>query len=152
MVFAIHWHESATCSPCTCVPHPEPPPTSPVIPSLRVVPLHQPWAPCLMHRNLGWQSVSHMIIHMYQCYSLKSSHPRFLPQSWKAYSLCLFCCLAYRVIITIFLSSLYIYIYICALVYCIGVFLSDLTSLCIIGSTFIHLIRTDSNAFFLLAE
>ena len=27
-----------------------------------------------------------------------------------------------------------------------------LTSLCIIGSTFIHLIRTDSNAFFLIAE
>ena len=27
-----------------------------------------------------------------------------------------------------------------------------LTSLCIIGSSFIHLIRTDSNAFFLMAE
>ena len=39
-----------------------------------------------------------------------------------------------------------------ALVYCIGVFLSDLTSLCIIGSSFIYLIRTDSNVFFLMAE
>ena len=45
------------------------------------------------------------------------------------------------------LSKFHIY----ALVYCIGVFLW-LTSLCIIGSSFIHLVRTDSNAFFLIAE
>ena len=38
-----------------------------------------------------------------------------------------------------------------ALVYCIGVFLSDLLH-CIIGSSFIHHIRTDSNALFLMAE
>ena len=39
------------------------------------------------------------------------------------------------------------------LVYCIGVFLYGLFSLCIVGSSFIHLIRTlDSNAFFLIAE
>ena len=37
-------------------------------------------------------------------------------------------------------------------VYCIGVFSFWLTSLCIIGSSFIHLIRTDSNVFFLMAE
>ena len=57
-------------------------------------------------------------------YSLKSSHPRLLPQSTKDCSLYLrlFCCLAYRVIVTIFLNS----IYMCLLVYCIGVFLSDL--------------------------
>ena len=51
------------------------------------------------------------------------------------------------------LSKFHIY----ALVYCIGVFLYWcfsfwLTSLCIIGSNFIHLIRTDSNVFFLMAE
>ena len=40
-----------------------------------------------------------------------------------------------------------------ALVYCTGVFLSGLLhSFCIIGSNFIHLIRTDSNVFFLMAE
>ena len=53
------------------------------------------------------------------------------------------CCLAYRVIITIFLNSIYIYINI--LYWCFPFWL---TSLCIIDSSFIHLIRTDSDAFF----
>ena len=74
--------------------------------------------------------------------------PNPLPQSLKDYSihLCLFCCLAYRVIITIFLIP---YICIIILYWC---FSFQLTSLCIIGSSFIHLIRTDSNVFFLIAE
>ena len=46
------------------------------------------------------------------------------------------------------LSKFHIY----ALIHCIGVFSFWLTSLCIIGSSFIHLIRTDSNAFFLIAD
>ena len=37
------------------------------------------------------------------------------------------------------------------LIYCIGVFLSGLLH-CIMGSSFIHLIRTDSNVFLLMAE
>ena len=45
------------------------------------------------------------------------------------------------------LSKFHIYV----LVYCIGIFLSGLLH-CIIGSSFIHLIRTDSNVFFLMAE
>ena len=51
--------------------------------------------------NLDWRSISHMIIYIFQCYSLKSSHPRLLPQSPKVYSshLCLFCYLTYRVIV-----------------------------------------------------
>ena len=57
--------------------------------------------------------------------------------------LCLFCCLAYRVIITIFLNSIYICISI--LYWCFSFWL---TSLCRIGFSFIHLIRTDSNVFF----
>ena len=46
---------------------------------------------------------------MFQCYFLKSSHPHLLPQSPTVCSLhlCLFCCLAYRVIITIFPNSIY---------------------------------------------
>ena len=43
-------------------------------------------------------------------------------------------------------SKFHIYV----LVYCIASFW--LTSLCIISSSFIHLIRTDSNVFFLMAE
>ena len=36
---------------CTCVSHPEPPPTSLPIPSLWVIPVYQPWIPCLMHQT-----------------------------------------------------------------------------------------------------
>ena len=45
--------------------------------------------------------------------------------------------------------SLYIYICVSILYWCFSFWL---TSLCIIGSSFIHLIRTDSNVFFLMAE
>ena len=100
--FAIHWHESTTGV------H-EPPSHGPPHP----IPLGQPSAPALSilshASNLDWRSISHMIIYMFQCHSPKSSHPHPLPQSPKDYSihLCLFCCLKYRVIITIFLNSIY---------------------------------------------
>ena len=83
---------------CTCVPHPFPQ-SSPSALALSA----------LSHAsNLDRPSVSHMIIDMFQCYSLKSSHPRLLPQSPNvcSLSLCLFCCLAYWVIISIFLNSI----------------------------------------------
>ena len=95
---------------CTCVPHLDPLSHLPPHPIYWVIPVHQPWAPS--HAlNLDWRSVSHMIIYMLQCCSLRSSHPRLLPQSPKDCSihLCLFCCLAYRVIITIFLNSIYMH-------------------------------------------
>ena len=94
---------------CTCAPHPEPLSHLPTHP----IPQGHPSAPALstlLHAlNLDWWSVSHMLIYIFQCYSVKSSHPRLLPQSPKDCSihLCLFCCLAYRVIITIFLNSIY---------------------------------------------
>ena len=65
----------------------------------------------LLHTpTLHLSSVSHVVIYTFQCYSLKSSHPCLLPQSPKVCSLhlYLFCCLAYRVIVTISLISLYL--------------------------------------------
>ena len=56
--------------------------------------------------NLDWWSVSPLIVYLFQCYSLWTSHPRLLPQSLKVH-LCLFFYFAYRVIITIFLNSIY---------------------------------------------
>ena len=68
-------------------------------------------APSILYpaTNLDWWFISYMILYMFQCHSPKSSHPLPLPQSPKDCSmlLCLFCCLAYRVIITIFLNAIY---------------------------------------------
>ena len=94
---------------CTRVPHPEPP--SHLSPC--TIPLGHPSAPApsILYpaSNLDWRLVSYMIIYMFQCHSPKSSHPLPLPQSPKDCSihLCLFCCLAYRVIVTFFLNSIY---------------------------------------------
>ena len=59
--------------------------------------------------NLDWHLVSYMIFYMLQCHSPKSPHPLPLPQSPKDCSIhqCLFCCLVHRVIVTIFLNSIY---------------------------------------------
>ena len=68
---------------CTCVPHPEPPSHIPPHP----IPQGHPSTPALSTlyhaSNLDWRSVSHMVIYMFQCYSLRSSHPRLLPQNPK---------------------------------------------------------------------
>ena len=105
--FAVHQHESTTgvhvfpiLNPRSHLPphtislgHPSAPAPSILYPAL----------------NLDWQFVSYMILYMFQCHSPKSSHPLRLPQSPKVCSihLCLFGCLTYRVIITIFLNSIY---------------------------------------------
>ena len=91
----------------TCVPHPDlPSPSHPSGSSQCTSPEH------LSHAsNLGWWSVSPLMIYLFQRYSLRTSHPRFLPQSPKVCSihLCLFFCFAYTVIITIFLNSMYMH-------------------------------------------
>ena len=110
----LYWfcHTSTCiCHGCTCVPHPEP--HSHLSP--HPIPLSYPSAPAhsiLYHTsNLDWRFVSHMIIYMLQCLSPKSSHPCPLPQSPKDCSIyqCLFCCPVYRVILTIFLNSIYMH-------------------------------------------
>ena len=130
------------CSP-SWTPLPPPSPSHPSGSSQCTTPEHP-----VSCKNLDWRFLSHMIIYMFQCHSPISSHPRPLPQSPKDCSihLCLFCCLTYRVILTISLNS---YICISILYWCFSFWL---TSLCIIGSSSIHLIRTDSNVFFLMAE
>ena len=96
---------------CTCVPHPEPPSLLRPHP----IPQRSPSAlalSALSHAlNLDWSSISQMVIYMFQCYSLKSSHRHLLPQSPKdcPLHLCLFCCIVYRVIVTIFLNSIYMH-------------------------------------------
>ena len=96
---------------CICVPHPEPPSHLPPHPILQGYPSAPILSALSQALNLDWRSSSHMVIYMFQCYSLKLSHPCLLPQSPKVCSLhlCLFCCLAYRVIVTIFLNSIYMY-------------------------------------------
>ena len=94
---------------CTCVPHPEAPSLRPPHPILQGHP-SAPTLSTLSHASKwDWRSISHMIIYMFQCYSLKSSRPRLFPQSPTVCSLhlCLFCRLTYRVIVTIFLDSIY---------------------------------------------
>ena len=208
----------------TCVPHPERPSHLPP----QSIPLGCPSVPALsalFHTlNLNWWSISHMVIYMFQCYSLKSSHPHFLPQTKKSV---LYICVSFAVShigsslssfqipdicvkfssvqfshlihVQLFVTpwiaahqaslsitnsrnllkfmsfesvmpssrlilcrtllwppippSIRVYTtqYICVNILYWG-FSFWLTSLCIMGSSFIHLIRTGSNEFFLIAE
>ena len=121
---------------CTCVPPPEPPTLLPPHP-ISLGHASAPAPSILYHAlNLDWQLVSHMIIHMFQCHSPKSSHPLPLPQSPHILSLLLSRIQGYHC----HLSKFHIY----ALVYCIGVFLSGLLHsvyLAPVSSTSLELIQ-----------
>ena len=93
----------------TCDPKHEPP--SHLLPhNLSLGHPHAP-APSMLYpaSDIDWWFDSYMIVYMFQCHSPKSSHPLPFPLSPKVrYThLCLFCCLAYRVVIAIFLNSIY---------------------------------------------
>ena len=93
-----------TCVPPSWAPHNLPPHPIPLGCSRTLSSSALPHA-----SNLLWSFILHMVIYMVQWCSLKSSHPRLLPQSPKVCSLhlCLLCCLAYRIVVTIFLNSIY---------------------------------------------
>ena len=128
--FAIHGHESTMG--VHMFPILNPPSHLPT----HLITQGHPSAPALSTlsyaSNLDWRSVSDMLIYMFQCYSLKSSHTHLLPQSPKDCSvhLCLFCCLTYRVIVTVFLIP---YICVSILYWCFSFWF---ISLCKIGSKF----------------
>ena len=146
MVFAIHWHESAMDLHVFHIPIP--PPTSLSTRSLWVFPVHQPWAlvSCIQPGLVICFTLDN--IHVLMMFS-RNIPPSPSPTESKSLfctsvSLFLFCILGYHY----HLSKFHIY----ALVYYIGYLSFWLTLLCIMGSSFIHLIKTDSNEFFLMAE
>ena len=106
-----------TCFPTCDLVHPSeikhifpilnPHPTSLPIPSLWVIPVHQPQSSCILH--LTWTGDSFLICYDTCFNAIFPNHTPFLSQSPKDCSihLCLFCCLAYKVVVTIFLNSIY---------------------------------------------
>ena len=110
MVSAIHQQESAigtqTFPPSHLPPHPTP------------LGCHRaPTLGSVCHTaNSHWLSFLHLVMYMFQCYSLESSHPLLPPNCVQKSVLyvCLLCCPASRVISTIFLvlDSIYMHEYV----------------------------------------
>ena len=95
------------CHRYTCVPHPEP--YSLPIPSLWVVLVYQPQASSIVHRTGTGDSFQ---IWYYTCFNaILPNHPTLSlshrVQKTVYIHQCLLCCLVYRVIVTIFLNSIY---------------------------------------------
>ena len=124
-------------------PNLNPPPTSLSIPSLWVIPVHQPPASCSCIEP-------GLVIHfIYDIIHVSMPFSQILPPScsptesktlfYTSVSLLLSRIQGYRYHLSKF------HICVSILYWCFYIWL---TSLCVIGSSFIHLIRTDSNAFF----
>ena len=143
----LYWfcHTSTwICHECTRVPHPEPPSHLPP----RTIPLGHPSAPApsILYSalNLDWRfRFLYDIIHVSMPFS-QIIPPSSSPQSPKDCSihLCFFCCVTYRVIITIFLNSIYICISI--LYWCFSFWLTSLCIVAPVSSTSLELIQTYS--------
>ena len=144
--FAIYQDESATG--IHVFPILNPPPSSLPIPSLWVFPVHQPQASSIMHRT--WPGDSFHIWYYTYFNAILPNHPT-LSLSHRVQKTVLYVSVSFALSHTgLLLPSLQIpYICVSILYWCFSFWL---TSLCIIGSSFIHLIRTDSNVFFLMAE
>ena len=109
----------------THVPHPESPPTSLPIPSLWVIPVHQPQASCILHRT--WTGDSFLIWY-YTCFNaILPNHPPVLSptESKRLFYTSVSLLLSRIQGCRYHLSKFHIYV----LVYCIGVFLSGLLTL-----------------------
>ena len=105
--FAIHQHESTT--DVHVFPILNTPPTFIPIPSLWVIPVHQPQASCIVHRT--WTGDSFHIWYCTPFNAILPNHPTVSlspgVQKTILYICVFFCCLVYRVIVTIFLNSIY---------------------------------------------
>ena len=99
-----------------------PPLSSLPIPSLWVIPVHQPQASSIVHQTWAGDFVSYMILYMFQCQSPKSSHPPSPTESKRLFYTSVSLLLSRTQGYCYHLSKFHIY----ALVYCIGVFLSGL--------------------------
>ena len=78
----------------TRVPHPEPPPTSLPIPSLWVIPVHQPQASCILHRT--WTGDLFHIWY-YTCFNaILPNHPT-LTLSHRVQKTVLYICVSFAV-------------------------------------------------------
>ena len=99
-----------------------PSPTSLLIPSLWVIPVHQPQASCILHRT--WTSDSFLIWY-YTCFNAILPYHPALALSHRVQKTVLYICVSFAVSHTgLLLPSSKFHIY--ALVYCIGVSLSGL--------------------------
>ena len=129
LVSAKHQHESAIGIPMSLPSWTSLSPPSPSHAS-RLLKSHT--------ANSHWLPILHMVMYMFPCYSLQTPHP-LLPPPHHVCSLCLcpLCCPANRLISTVFLYALYIYI-------CVNIqYLFLTTSLCIICSRFILWVSFD---------
>ena len=129
---------------CTCVPLLTNPSTFLPIQSLWVIPVHQLRVSGFMHRI--WTGNSFHIWY-YTCFNaILPNHPT-LALSYRVQKTVLYIWVSFAVSHTrLSLPSFYIpYICVSIWYWCFSFWL---TSLCIIGSSFIHLIRTDSNVLF----